>query len=303
VPWTTADIPDLTDRTAVVTGANSGLGLATTQELARAGATVVLACRNQEKGRRALDGIRREVPDARLELGALDLADLATVRAFAATLDGRAVDVLVNNAGLMAVPWSRTADGFEIQMGTNHLGHFALTALLMPSLRKVEGARVVTLSSLMAYYGKLNTLDRGRYSTIGLKRWHAYSDSKLANVAFALELDRRARAAGAALVSVAAHPGYASTELQTKDRNAAEDVIMTAVNKAIAQPAHLGALPSLFAATAPEAEGGQFYGPDGPGGLRGHPRPVTPPRLARDPRVGARLWERSVELTGLEPVL
>lgn len=300
--WTAADIPSLTGRTAVVTGANSGLGLETARELARKGATVVLACRNQEKGARAVEQIRGEVAEADLELASLDLADLGSVAAFAKGLDGRALDILVNNAGLMAVPYARTTDDFEIQMGVNHLGHFALTAQLMPNLLEKPGARVVTLSSIMGYYGKLRTLDRGSYTGIGIKRWQSYCDSKLANVAFALELDQRARAAGVDLVSAAAHPGYAETELQTKERGRLEDVVMTLVNKAVAQTSAMGALPSLYAATAPDVAGGQFYGPDGLGATRGHPRPVTPPRLARSAEARRWLWEESVAATGLEPV-
>jgi len=299
--WTAAEISSLTGITAIVTGANSGLGLETTRELARHGATVVLACRNQEKAARAIDQIRGQVPGADLELGVLDLSDLASVRQFAGSLEGRAIDILVNNAGLMAVPWARTADGFEIQMGTNHLGHFALTARLLPNLLAAAAPRVVTVSSLMGYYGSLKTLDRGRYTDVGVKRWKSYCDSKLANVAFALELEQRSRAAGADLVSVAAHPGYAETELQTKDRGKVEDVVMTLVNKAVAQSPQMGALPSLYAATAAGVEGGQFFGPDGLGGTRGHPRPVTPPKPARSAKARAWLWEASAEATGVAP--
>jgi NAD(P)-dependent dehydrogenase (short-subunit alcohol dehydrogenase family) len=299
--WTAAQIPSLTGMTVVVTGANSGLGLETTRELARHGAIVVLACRNQDKGSRAIEEIRAEVPGAQLELGRLDLSDLTSVADFAGSLDGRPVDVLVNNAGLMAVPYARTADDFEIQMGTNHLGHFALTARLIPNLLAAPSPRVVTLSSLMGYYGKLRTLDRGRYTDVGMKRWKTYCDSKLANVAFALELDQRSRAAGASLVSVAAHPGYAETELQTKDRGKVEDVVMTLVNKAVAQSPQMGALPSLYAATGAEVEGGQFFGPDGLGGTRGHPRPVTPPKIARSAKARTWLWGASVEATGVAP--
>lgn len=299
--WTAADIPSLTGRTAVVTGANSGLGLETARELARHGATVVLACRNQEKGAKAVEEISAEVKGAELELASLDLADLSSVAAFARGLEGRGIDILVNNAGLMAVPYARTADDFEIQMGVNHLGHFALTAQLMPNLLTQPGARVVTLSSIMGYYGQLRTLDRGSYTTVGIKRWNAYCDSKLANVAFALELNQRAQAAGSDLVSVAAHPGYAETELQTKERGKLEDVVMTLVNRVVAQSSAMGALPSLYAATSDEVVGGQFYGPDGPGATRGHPRPVTPPKLARSEKARAWLWNASVDATGLEP--
>jgi NAD(P)-dependent dehydrogenase (short-subunit alcohol dehydrogenase family) len=301
--WGAHDIPDQSGRTAVVTGANSGLGLETARALARAGARVVLACRNEAKGKAALDELRADVPQADLELLQLDLADLASVRAAADALAGGPLHVLVNNAGLMAVPYARTVDGFEVQMGVNHLGHFALTGLLLPTLLETPGARVVTLSSLMAYRGRLRTLDHGRYSNAGLGRWAAYCDSKLANVAFALELDRRLRAAGAEVVSASAHPGYAATELQTKERGPAEDRLMGLVNRVVAQPAEMGALPSLYAATAPSVGGGELYGPDGPMGLRGRPRRVRPPRLARDPAVGERLWRESVALTGVDPGL
>ena len=186
-------------------------------------------------------------------------------------------------------------------MGTNHLGHFALTSRLLPNLLAAPAPRVVTLSSLMGYYGSLKTLDRGRYSDVGVKRWKSYCDSKLANVAFALELAQRSRAAGSTLVSVAAHPGYAETELQTKDRGKVEDVVMTLVNKAVAQSPQMGALPSLYAAAAADVEGGQFFGPDGLGGTRGHPRPVTPPKPARSAKARAWLWEASAEATGVAP--
>lgn len=300
--WTAADIGDLTGLRAVVTGANSGLGLATARELAEHGASVVLACRNQEKGAVALEGILAGAPDADVELARLDLADLASVRAFAETVDGP-LGLLVNNAGLMAVPYARTVDGFEIQMGTNHLGHFALTALLLPALRTAPGARVVTLSSAMSYYGRAFVIDRGTYRGWGIRRWQAYADSKLANVTFALELDRRARSTGVDVLSAAAHPGWARTELQTKERGRVEDVFMTAVNLAVAQSADMGALPTLYAATSPEAAGGVFYGPDGLGAIRGYPRPVTPPRPARDQAARDWLWKESVRLTGIDPGL
>lgn len=303
MPWAAHDVPDQSGRTAVVTGANSGLGLATARELARAGARVVLACRNQEKGRRALDGIRDAVPGADVELLALDLADLATVRAAAEALAEGPLHLLVNNAGLMATPYARTADGFEMQMGVNHLGHFALTGLLLPTLLETPGSRVVTVSSLMAYRGRLRTLDHKRYSGVGIGRWAAYCDSKLANVTFALELDRRLRAAGHEVVSASAHPGYASTELQTKDRGRLEDMVMGFANRVVAQPAEMGALPSLYAGTAPSVRGGELYGPDGLMGMHGHPKPVTPPRIARDESVGVRLWQESAALTGVDPAL
>src|ERR1700750_1777813 len=209
--WTVADIPRLDGRTAVVTGANSGLGLATARELARAGAGVVLACRSEEKGRGAVDSILRAVPGADVSLGTLDLADLDSVPAFARARGG-AVDLLINNAGIMAAPSGQTRQGFESQFGTNHLGHFALTGLLLPSLLKSAAPRVVTVSSTMHRGGKMHFDDLNgerKYS-----RWGAYSQSKLATLMFCFELQRRATEAGSALLSLAAHPGYAATNLQ-----------------------------------------------------------------------------------------
>ena len=285
--WTAQDIPDQTGRTIVVTGANSGLGAATAAELARHGATVVLACRNTEKGAAAAKRMSGDV-----SVRKLDLADLAAVRAFADESDE--IDVLVNNAGVMAVPKSRTADGFEMQIGTNFLGHFALTGQLLPKLRD----RVVTLSSPAHRIGRIDlddlTWERRRY-----RAWAAYGQSKLADLMFAYELDRRLRAAGSTVRSIAAHPGYAATELQSHTGSALQDRIMVLGNKIFAQDAAAGARPTLYAATMPDAEGGAYYGPDGIGEMRGFPRRVGSSRASRDAGVAGRLWARAAELTGV----
>ncbi|MCW2494996.1 oxidoreductase [Jatrophihabitans sp.] len=286
MPWTTADIPDQTGRTFVVTGANSGLGEATAAALAAAGAEVVLACRNTAKGDAAAARMTGNVRVAKL-----DLADLASVRSFAA--DTGPVDVLVNNAGVMAVPKSRTADGFELQIGTNFLGAFALTGLLLP---KVAG-RVVTLSSGMHRLGKID-LDDLNWKTRRYRAWPAYGQSKLADLIFAFELQRRLTAHASPVLSVAAHPGYASTELQSHTQSF-QDRVMAVGNRLIAQSARQGALPTLYAATAPEARGGGYYGPDGFAELRGYPKLVGSTNTARDEALAARLWQLAEELTGV----
>ena len=297
--WTTEQIPDQTGRTAIVTGANSGLGLVSARELARRGASVVLACRNAEKGAAALEAISLVAPTARLELAALDLGSLASVQAFAerfrSTHDG--LDLLLNNAGVMAPPRQVTAEGFELQFGTNHLGHFALTGQLIGAMEGREDARVVTLSSLAHKMGRIDFDDlqsERRYN-----RWRAYGQSKLADLMCALELDRRLRAAGSTVKSLAAHPGYAATNLQSAAVPTLDRIVMVFTNALAAQSAERGALPSLYAATEPGLEGGIYVGPDGIGEFRGHPRQVSPNGSARDEQVAARLWEVSEELTGV----
>ena len=298
MPWTSAHIPDLAGRSAVVTGANSGLGLEVARELARRGAAVVLACRDLAKGERALDAVRETATGPEPQLARLDLADLASVAGFASAQDAshpEGLDLLVNNAGIMAPPRGVTSDNFESQFGTNHLGHFALTGRLLPALLRRPCPRVVTVSSVAHRMGRIDFDDlqgARRY-----RRWRAYGQSKLANLLFALELDRRARAAGTALVSVAAHPGYAATKLQTSSPPAHEALAMRLLNPLIAQSAAMGALPVLFAATVDDLPGGTYIGPDGPGEVRGHPRPVSPSRRAEDPEVARRLWEASERLT------
>ncbi len=290
--WAAADIPDLSGKFAVVTGANSGIGLEAARELARAGAQVVLASRNVAKGESAA----AEIGDgARFEQ--LDLASLDSVRAFADKVSGP-IDVLVNNAGVMAPPHRLTADGFESQIGTNHLGHFALTGLLLPKLLAAPQPRVVTLSSGAHLIGTIHFDDlqgERRYNN-----WLWYGQSKLANLMFALELDRRARAAGSKLISAAAHPGYAATNLQFAGPAAwYEKGIMGLTNRVVAQSAQMGALPTLYAATKPDLAGGSFVGPDGFLQQRGYPHLVTAKKSAYDEDVARRLWEVSEELTGV----
>ena len=297
--WDAKDIPDQTGRTAVVTGANSGLGLVTARELARAGASVVMACRNLDRGHRAVDELRAAVPDAQVQLDELDLASLASVRGFAerfsATHDG--LDLLINNAGVMAPPRRRTADGFELQFGTNHLGHFALTNALLDKMEGRDDARVVTLSSTVHKMGRINfdNLNGDRHYF----RWNAYGQSKLANLLFMLELDRRLRAADSTVKSLAAHPGYAATNLQSAAAPMLDRLAMKVSTAVIAQDDEMGALPTLYAATQPGLEGGTYVGPGGFQEQRGYPKIVQPSGRARDPETARRLWEVSERMTAV----
>jgi len=294
VSWSAADIPDQSGRRAIVTGANSGLGLIAARELARKGASVVLACRNMQKGQEALAQVRAAGGDA--ELAALDLGNLASVREFAAAQD-RPLDLLMCNAGVMAPPRSETADGFELQLGTNHLGHFALTGLLLERLKAADAARVVTISSNGHRMGRIEFDDlhgQRRY-----RRWRAYGQSKLANLLFMRELDRRAVAAGLPLVSVAAHPGYTATNLQFAAPPLVDRLVMRVGNLVLAQNAEQGALPGLYAATVPGLPGGSYVGPDGRSEWRGSPQLVGMSRRAQDPETARRLWEASESLTGV----
>ncbi len=302
--WTAADLPDQTGRSAVVTGANSGIGFHVARHLAGAGARVVLACRNTDKGQAAAARIRAEHPDADLRVVPLDLADLDSVRAFAERLreelDG--LDLLLNNAGVMAPPRREvTRQGFELQLGTNHLGHYALTALLLPALARRPGARVVTVSSLTHRQGRIDFEDLNserRYSP-----WGAYAQSKLANLLFTAELDRRLRARGLDLLVVAAHPGIAATNLVANGPGAVRPRLvarlMTATNNLIAQTGEAGALPVLYAATSPDVEAGGYYGPSGFRETRGAPARVRPSARAQDAGTAGRLWAVSAELTGV----
>jgi NAD(P)-dependent dehydrogenase (short-subunit alcohol dehydrogenase family) len=299
--WTADRIPDQSGRIAVVTGANSGLGLITARELAGKGARVALACRNTEKGDQAQREITSAVPDAETKVFALDLADLASVRSFAEdfTKSHPGLDLLVNNAGVMAPPRRTTKDGFELQIGTNHLGHFALTGLLLGMMEGREDARVVTVSSGAHRMGRINFDDlqgERRYF-----RWTAYGQSKLANLMFALELDRRLQAAGSTVKSLAAHPGYAATNLQSAAAPIVDRLVMKVSNLVIAQNAEVGALSVLFAATEPGLEGGTYVGPDGIGEQRGYPQPnAAISSAARDLDAAARLWDVSEKLTGVQ---
>jgi NAD(P)-dependent dehydrogenase (short-subunit alcohol dehydrogenase family) len=297
--WTTAQINSQSGRSFVVTGANSGLGFETARQLAVHGARVTLTCRSDAKGRAAVDRIRAESPGALVEFRVLDLADLDSVRAFAAavTSDPITVDVLVNNAGVMFPPRALTRQGFESQFATNHLGHFALTALLFDTICRGRDARVVTVSSLEHKRGSIHFDDltgERSYSPRGF-----YQQSKFANVLFGLELDRRVREAGIPVRSLLAHPGWASTNLQTSAPTGAMKQLMKVGNRLLAQSAEIGALSQLYAAVDPAAESGCFYGPDGLGELRGYPTVVQPAESARNKETARRLWEVSEELTGV----
>jgi NAD(P)-dependent dehydrogenase (short-subunit alcohol dehydrogenase family) len=298
--WTAADIPSQNDKRVVVTGANSGLGLATARELARAGANVVAAVRNVSKGDEAVAEIVAALPDASIEVSKLDLGDLTSVRQFAGRLGAEQdrLDVLINNAGVMAPPRRTTVEGFESQFGTNHLGHFALTGLLMGQLLNAPAPRVVTVSSPAHRMGTIKFDDlQGERS---YNNWLAYGQSKLANLMFAFELNRRAVQAGAGLKSCAAHPGYAATNLQfAGPARFYERAAMVLGNRIFAQSAEMGALPTLYAATVPDVPGGSFVGPDGFMEQRGHPHLVTAAGKAYDQEAWRRLWEVSEELTGV----
>jgi NAD(P)-dependent dehydrogenase (short-subunit alcohol dehydrogenase family) len=284
--WDRSQIPDQSGRHIVVTGGNSGLGEVTSAALAAAGASVTIACRNMSKGEQAASSMEGDV-----SVRELDLADLTSVRAFAKGIGS--VDVLVNNAGVMAVPHGTTADGFEMQIGTNHLGHFALTGLLLDRITD----RVVTVSSNAHKPGRIRLDDlnweHGRY-----QRWAAYSQTKLANLLFAYELQRRLTAAGSNVRSVAAHPGYAATNLQSHT-DSIQDFFMKIGNAIIAQSAEQGALPTLYAATMPDVSGGDYYGPDGFLQNRGYPTKVSSTSASKDEEVAAKLWDMSEELTGV----
>jgi NAD(P)-dependent dehydrogenase (short-subunit alcohol dehydrogenase family) len=299
--WTVADIPDLSGVRAVVTGATSGLGYVTALELARRHAEVVLAVRDEDKAAATAQAIRAAVPGGSVSIQPLDLASLASVRTAAAQLQSHGrIDLLVNNAGVMATPYRLTEDGFELQMGTNHLGPFALTALLLPLLRAADSPRVVAVSSMA--HRVVRGIDLGdprRHS--GYSKWVAYGQSKLANLLFALELDRRSKAAGWGVTSVAAHPGWAVTELQTRGPkmagSKASELGMRILNATIGQAVERGVEPVLMAATAAEVSGGSFVGPRWI--ARGSSRLERQTRTARDEHVAARLWEWSEAATGV----
>ncbi|WP_255194185.1 oxidoreductase [Natronobeatus ordinarius] len=308
--WTADDVPDQRGRTIVVTGANSGIGLETARELARNGATVVMACRDLDRAEAAADDVRGDVPEADLRVERCDLASLESVRAFARELE-EPIDVLVNNAGTMAIPRRETEDGFETQFGVNHLGHFALTGLTLESLLAGdEPARVVTVSSGLHERGELDFEDL--HGEREYDKWGAYAQSKLANVLFAYELERRFRAADAEAISVAVHPGYADTKLQFRGIEGRGTWFRTAVrrlsNALLAQSAARGALPTLYAATAPDVEGSAYYGPGGLMNMRGTPGRQRSSDRSSDREAARRLWDVSRSLTGVsyglpEPVV
>ncbi len=292
------DIPSQFGKTAIVTGATGGLGYETALALARAGADVILTGRDERKGQSAIEKIGREVLGAKIAFESLDLANLAAIAAFAERMQARpSLDLLINNAGVMALPRRQvTADGFEMQLGTNHLGHFALTARLLPLLRLASAPRVVSVSSLAHRTGSIDFGDlqgERHYSP-----WKAYGQSKLACLMFALELQRRSDAAGWKLISIAAHPGFARTNLFSSGPGGLLSMATDVAAPFFGHSAADGARPILFAATSPEAKPGSYYGPGGFGELRGSPARALIMPQARDMAATARLWEVSAKLTG-----
>jgi NAD(P)-dependent dehydrogenase (short-subunit alcohol dehydrogenase family) len=290
--WTRADIPDQTGRVAVVTGANTGIGLETARALASRGAHVVLACRSRERGEEALRSIGADRPAGEVELLLLDLASLASVRAFAQAFSARhqRLDLLVNNAGIMVPPFGRTEDGFELQIGINFLGHFALTGLLLDRLRNGSGARIVTVSSIAHRMGRI---DVDTFTGGGSYRaWRAYGQSKLADLMFALELQRRLAAADERVQSLAAHPGFTRTELQRHHGASALGIRFSGMTPA------QGALPTLYAATSPDARGGDYIGPGGLFETRGYPARARISSAAQSRETAVRLWHTAERLTG-----
>ncbi len=301
--WTAAHIPDQQGRVFIITGGNSGIGYEAARALAGKRAAIVLAVRSLEKGEQAAAAIRRETPQADVQVMALDLADLAAIEAFAGAFRARfdRLDVLINNAGVMAIPRRQTVDGFEMQFGTNHLGHFALTGHLLELLLATPGARVVTVSSNMHRQGKM-AFDNLNVEA-GYSRYGAYSRSKLANLLFAFELQRRLEASGAGAISVGCHPGYAATNLQNAgpemDGSAVSRIMMQIANALFAQDAAMGALPTLYAATVPDVNGCDYIGPAGFMRTRGYPAKEQARETAYNAEDAARLWALSEAWTGV----
>jgi NAD(P)-dependent dehydrogenase (short-subunit alcohol dehydrogenase family) len=300
--WTADQIPPQTGKTALVTGANSGIGYQAALELARHGAHVLLGCRSVPKGQMALAKLRNAAPGASAELVALDMASLASIRAFAAKFAERgvALDILVNNAGVMGLPTRElTVDGFERQFGTNHLGHFALTGLLMPELLKAYAPRVVTVASLAHRNGKIEWDNLQGEREYGPRI--AYDASKLANILFAKELERRAKEAGSKLVSIPVHPGVSRTSIIENGMKPTglKAAVIGLVSALVMQSDEAGALPTLYAATSPDAKGGEYIGPDGFMAIKGSPTVEQPKPQALDEATGKKLWTVSEELTGV----
>ena len=292
--WDEKLMLDQSGKVVIITGAGSGLGFETARALAEKGARVVLAVRNTEKGDDAASRIRKVKQGADVAVMELDLGDLSSVRRFADNFrkQYKRLDLLINNAGVMAPPRGKTADGFELQFGTNHLGHFALTLLLLDMLKRVPGSRIVTVSSGAHSFGMLD-FDDLNWEKRTYNRWQAYGDSKIANLYFTRELQRRLDEENSNVLAVAAHPGWSATELQRHQG------LLSILNNFFAQTAAMGALPTLYAATAPDVHGAEYFGPDGFGEIRGYPVRVRSNKRSRDMAAAKRLWELSEKLTGV----
>ncbi len=301
--WMASDMPRLHGKLAVVTGANSGLGLETAAGLAAAGAQVVMACRNPAKAEAALAAVRRRVPEARLQLMSLDLSDLGSVRAFAAQCAQQfsQIDLLCNNAGVMALPYQKTRDGFEIQIGTNHFGHFALTGLLLDQLKAAPAARIVTVASVAHRGTKGFDLEDPQWLKNPYRKNEAYARSKLANLLFTFELSRRLKASGSHVLAVASHPGYSATGIvdAATAGSSLKRFLANLGNTLIAQPADRGALPSLYAASMADMQSGEYIGPHGFLQFRGWPTRVDSSAATLDIEKARGLWALSEQLTGV----
>jgi NAD(P)-dependent dehydrogenase (short-subunit alcohol dehydrogenase family) len=291
--WTAEEITDVKDKIAVVTGGNSGLGKETARVLAQKGVVVILAVRSIDRGQKAASDIRNEFPNSSVEVMKLDLSSLASVKSFAKEFSGKYkhLDYLINNAGVMVPPYSKTEDGFELQFGTNHLAHFALTGLLLPLLGSTKNSRIVTVSSLAHLSGNVDFDDLAweerKYSAS-----RAYGDSKIANLYFTYELARKLKDSD--IKVLASHPGYTSTNLQKNSR------LWKFLNPFLAQKPEMGALPSLRAATDPDAQSGDYFGPSGRAGMRGYPEKVSSSERSNDKEIAEKLWHTSEKLTGIK---
>lgn len=300
--WTTKNIPDLTGKVMVVTGGNSGVGYEAAKEFARKGSQTVLACRSLEKAQAALDQIQAEIPDAAVEIMELDLASLKSVHRFAEAFRTKfdRLDVLLNNAGIMAVPYGKTEDGFESQLGTNHLGHFALTGMLIEVLLKTPGSRIVNVSSNGHRSGKMDFENLMFEDGKDYSRTQAYYNSKLANLLFTYELQRRLETNGADNIALAAHPGISTTSLADHLFPKAILKLMIPLFGMMNQNAAMGALPSIRAAVDPNVSGGQYFGPDGPNERKGYPVMVQSSAASHNEADAQKLWEFSEQLTGVQ---